>query len=206
MSDPVPTPVVTETETLLRSHLFDVVRLEVRYDGEPPVSRDLVRHSGAVAMVALDEERRWLLVRQFRYATGCAMLEIPAGKLEPGESPAATAARELREETGYAASALEPLGGSWMAPGFCDEYMHFFLATGLRYDPLPPDADERLSEPLAFTLEQLEAAIDGGEIRDAKTLVAVTLWRRHSARAGQAQAGGLTLRRARRIVTTRPRG
>ena len=117
-------------------------------------------------------------MRQYRVPAARELLEIPAGTLEPGEEPLATAHRELREETGYAADRLEPLGGTWMAPGFCSEYIHYFLATGLRPSPLPQDEDERLSAPVALRLDEVLAAIDDGTIADAKTVVATALMAR----------------------------
>ena len=88
------------------------------------VEFDLVRHPGAAAVVPFMEDGRVLLIRQFRFATGGEILEIPAGKLDPGEAPEACAARELEEETGYRAGRLERLGSIWTTPGFCDEIIH----------------------------------------------------------------------------------
>jgi ADP-ribose pyrophosphatase len=112
------------------------------------------------------------------------LLEIPAGTRDHGEAPEATAAREVREETGYAAARLERLGGAWMAPGFCSEYIDFFLATGLTHDPLPQDDDEFIAEPVRLTLDEVYAAVEDGRIEDAKTLVALTLFARRVAREG----------------------
>ena len=114
-------------------------------------------------------------MRQYRVAAGRWLLEVPAGTLDAGESPEVTAARELREETGFAAANLERLGGTWMAPGFCTEYITYFLATGLTSDPLPQDEDEALSEPQYLTMDELRRAVVSGEIEDAKTLVAMQL-------------------------------
>jgi ADP-ribose pyrophosphatase len=146
----------------------------------------VVRHPGAVALIVVDAEGRWLLVRQYRYPAGRELLEIPAGTCEGDEAPEATAAREIREETGYRAASMERIGGTWMVPGYGDEYITFFLATGLTLDPLPPDDDEGLSPPMPMTLEAVESAVDAGEIQDAKTVAAITLYRRHLARAGRA--------------------
>ena len=185
MSAPEELPTVTGSEVLLRSRVFDVVRDAVRFPDGHEAERVVVRHPGAVALVALDGEGRWLLVRQYRHPAGRALLEIPAGTLEPGETPRETAARELREETGFAAGSLERLGGTWMTPGFCSEYIHFFLATSLRLDPLPQDDDEQISAPVAMTIDQLLSAVDEGAVEDAKTVVAMTLWQCHRARNGR---------------------
>jgi ADP-ribose pyrophosphatase len=172
-----PIPALVSSETVLRGHPFDVTSDTIRLLDGTEVVRSIVQHPGAVALVALDEQGRWLLVRQYRHPARRWLLEIPAGTHEPGEAPAVTAARELREETGFAADHLEHLGGSWMAPGFCTEFIDFYLATGLRPDPLPADDDEMLSDPVPLTLEAMYEAIARGEIVDAKTMVAMTLVR-----------------------------
>ena len=165
-----------------------MARRRVRFPDGVEVEHSIVRHRGAVGLVVLDEQGRWLLVRQYRIAPERELLEIPAGGLEEGEEPDQTAHREVREETGFAAASMERLGGLWMAPGFCTEYMHFYLATGLTHDPLPGDADERISAPLAMTEAELLAAIDDGRIEDAKTVVAVALMARY--RAGEGRVSG----------------
>ena len=115
------------------------------------------------------------------------MLEVPAGTREPGEAPAVTARRELREETGYDAASIVRLGGAWMAPGFTNEYIDFYLATGLFEAPLDTGDEEDLGAPLPHSLEAVEAAIAEGTLDDAKTIVALSLFR---LRADPARAGG----------------
>ena len=178
-------PEVLSNEVVYQGHVFDVTRRRVRFPDGVEVEHSIVRHRGAVGLVVLDGEGRWLLVRQYRIAPERELLEIPAGGLEEGEEPVATAHREVREETGFAAASMERLGGLWMAPGFCTEYMHFFLATGLTHDPLPGDEDERISAPVAYTVEQVAAAIESGEIQDAKTVAAMFLYREHVLRSGR---------------------
>lgn len=170
-----PIPELLRSESVLRGRPFDVTSDTLRLLDGTEVVRSIVQHPGAVALVALDEQGRWLLVRQYRHPPRRWLLEVPAGTREPGETPEVTAARELREEAGFAATHLERLGGAWMAPGFCTEYIDFYLATGLRPDPLPQDDDEMLSEPIALTLPEMAAAVASGEIEDAKTMVAMTL-------------------------------
>ena len=126
----LPLPDVLSAERLLSTPTIDVERARIRFADGHEAERIVVRHPGAVAIVALDEEGRWLLVRQYRHPAGSVLLEVPAGTLEPGEAPERAAARELREETGFAAAELERLGGFYTAPGFCDEYIHVFLARG----------------------------------------------------------------------------
>lgn len=185
---PVGGPQVIANETVYHGHVFDITRTRVRFPDGAEVEHSVVRHRGAVGLVVLDEQGRWLLVRQWRIPAERELLEIPAGGLEEGEEPEQTARREVREETGYAAASMQRLGGLWMAPGFCTEYMHFFLATGLSYDPLPGDEDERLSPPVPLNVEEIAAAIEAGAIQDAKTVAAMYLYREHLNRL--ARTGG----------------
>lgn len=183
MSDPGGgLPQTLRSEAVFSGPIFDVVRDTLRFPDGEQFDRLVVRHPGAVGLIVIDDEDRWLLVRQYRHPTGVELLEIPAGGIEPGESPRQTAAREVREETGFAAGSLEPIGGSWMVPGWGDEYMHYFVARELRHDPLPQDEDERLSDPIPMTIEELHAAVDDGTIVDAKTLVALLLFERSQRR------------------------
>ena len=172
-------PEVVTSEVALRSHLFDVVEQRLRFADGHEIDRTIVQHPGAVAIVVIDDQGRWLLVEQYRHAARQHLLEVPAGGREEGETPEATAAREIREETGFAADSIVPLGGAWAAPGFLTEYMHYFLATGLHADPLPQDGDENIGEPRRMSYEEVLTAIDDGTIQDAKTIVAAMLWQRH---------------------------
>jgi ADP-ribose pyrophosphatase len=136
-------------------------------------TREVVEHPGAVAILAWDGARL-AMVRQWRHATGDALLEIPAGTLEPGEAPVATAKRELAEEVGRAAHSWEAGPVFFTAPGFCTELMHTYLATDLTDASAAADDDEEL-EASWHPLQSALAAIDDGSIRDAKTIVGV-LW------------------------------
>jgi ADP-ribose diphosphatase len=145
-------------------------------------TRDIVSHPGAVAILAIDDEDRVLLVRQFRVAIGEVLLEVPAGTLDvladgSIEDPALAAPRELEEETGMRAASWQLIARFWTAPGFASELMHLYLATDLRPadgERLGPDEDEHL------LLERMPwrdavAAAERGELRDAKTILAL-LW------------------------------
>ena len=143
-------------------------------------TRDIAAHPGGVCMIAIDDQDRVLFVRQWRHAIGGPLLEIPAGTLDrmPDgsiEDHAVAAARELEEETGSRAGSWRYLGGFYTAPGFTSELMHLYLATDLRAaagDALHPDEDERLElYPIPFA-DALSMA-EQGELRDAKTLVAL---------------------------------
>lgn len=163
-------------ETILTTEtIYDgrVVHLDVRQvrlpDGQEQ-TREVVRHQGAVALVALDDEQRVLLVRQFRSGTQQMMLEIPAGLLEPDEAPETCAIRELREETGYQPARLESLGGVHPTPGYTTEYIHLYLATRLTEARLAGDVDEFI-ELVRLPLAEALALIERGGITDGKTLV-----------------------------------
>ena len=140
--------------------------------------RELVRHSGAVAIVAVDAEGRLVLVEQFRYATGKVLLEIPAGTLNPNEDPDACAARELQEEIGYKPGTLTKLGAIYLAPGYSTELIHLYLATDLIESRLSLDEDEFI-EITRLTYADVLAKIASNAIQDAKTIAAVMLAREH---------------------------
>jgi ADP-ribose diphosphatase len=184
---------VVDTKIIHRGHYLDfrIVTIE-RTDGSR-ATRDVVGHPGAVAIVALDEADRILLVRQWRVAVGAALLEIPAGTLDIDvasgvtEDPDKAAARELEEETGYRAGSWERLGSFWTAPGFATELMHLYLATDLRPaggDRVGPDEDERL-ELERMPWADAVAAADRGEIVDAKSLVGLYRLARRMAGPGR---------------------
>ncbi len=142
------------------------------------VEREIVRHPGAAVILPVAADRRVILIRQFRYAAGETLLEVPAGTIDPGESPEETAARELVEETGYHARRLEKLAEFFPSPGILAERMHLFLATELEKREAAPEADESLQvEELPF--ERALALEPGKDVRDAKTLVALSFLRRH---------------------------
>ena len=147
---------------------------EVEEPGDVHTTREVVRHAGSVAVVALQDDGRVVLVRQYRYPVDQLVWELPAGRVDPGESPETAAQRELQEEIGHRARQLSPLAFFYTTPGFCDEAMHVFRATGLEPAPAPGDEDERI-EVRAFTLAELGAMIEAGEIREGKTLVALLL-------------------------------
>jgi ADP-ribose pyrophosphatase len=151
---------------------FDFLVDEVELPNGYITQRDIVRHPGAVAIVPLLGDSKVVLIRQFRYAAGKTLLEIPAGTLEKGEPPLECAARELREETGYAAKALEPLLSCFMAPGYSDEVIHFFVARGLSAVGDDPEIDEEITLEL-YSLEEVRRMIAGNVIEDAKTIVGI---------------------------------
>lgn len=135
---------------------------------------EIVRHPGGAAAVALDERDRVCLIRQYRHAGGGWLWELPAGKLEPGELPQATAARELGEEAGLQAERWQTLGSTLVTPGFCDEEIHLYLARVLSACPMQPERHE-LIEVHWLALEEALAQVYDGTIRDAKTMLGLLL-------------------------------
>lgn len=168
------TPDFNETTTDMSRHfegrVFTVEVHDVRLSDGRMAKREIVRHSGGACIVAIDSQDQVYLVRQFRKPYDAVLLELPAGKLEPGEDPLVCATRELQEETGMKADLIEWLATVYPSPGYCSETLTIFLATGLTYGQSNLDDGEFLSVhpyPLAEALDM----IDRGEICDAKTQV-----------------------------------
>ena len=149
----------------------------------PAGFRDVVRHPGAVAVVAVKDDGRLVLVRNRRVAVARWLVEFCAGKLERGEDPARAAVRELEEETGYRAGKIEKLGAFFTSPGFADEVMHVFLATCLTPVPQRLEPGEEL-EVVEMDAPTLAAQIACGAVTDGKTLGAYLLWTLRTGRAG----------------------
>jgi len=150
---------------------------QVRFPDGSVGELEMVRHPGASAVVPflsdpLGEDPQILLLRQYRYAADGYIYEVPAGRLEPGESPLDCARRELREETGCTAERIEPLMSLYTTPGFTDELIHLFLATGLTRGATDREADE-FFEVETLTLSRALEMIEHGDIRDAKTVVSL---------------------------------
>ena len=182
---------VVDSKTIYRgSYLTFRIDTVERTDGSR-AEREVVGHPGAVAILAIDEVDRVLMVRQYRAPAGRILLEIPAGTLDVGDSgaiedPDLAAPRELEEETGYRAGSLRLLASFWTAPGFATELMHLYLATDLRPADdarLSPDEDERL-ELERVPLGDAIAAVERGEIADAKSILAL-LWLDRLRRGGE---------------------
>jgi len=135
---------------------------------------DVVRHPGASAVVPVTDGGTVILIHQFRHAIGGYLYEVPAGTLSPGESPEACAQREVEEETGYRPGRLVRLGAIVTAPGFSDEQIHLFLATGLQRTRQSLDHDEVLTV-VEMPLDEAMAKIQDNTIRDAKSIAALVL-------------------------------
>lgn len=144
--------------------------------------REIVNHPGAVAVIPLTDDGKLVAVRQFRKPLERTIVEIPAGKLEPGEEPLTCAIRELEEETGYVARHFEHLSSFYTSPGFADELLHVYVATGLTKGESRPDEDEFV-DLVEITFEEAHELHRSGEIRDAKTVVALFAWENQRLRA-----------------------
>ncbi|HBW35757.1 NUDIX hydrolase [Desulfosporosinus sp. BICA1-9] len=161
-----------ESKVVFEGRLLRIERDIVRLPNGLETSREVVRHPGAVGIVAL-QDQHLLMVRQYRYAVGQETLEIPAGKLDLLELPLDCAQRELREETGYRGT-LEPISSFYTTPGFTDEVIHLFLAVDLVWDPLKPDDDEFLGvERIPWDEAVLKA--QQNKFNDAKTMLGILL-------------------------------
>lgn len=168
------------TEAILESHLAwrgDFLSVEdttVRLPNGMLGHRDIVRHPGAVAVIALTDDGKIVLVHQYRTALEQVTVEIPAGKMEPGEDPATAAARELMEETGYMAGRMAYLGPIAPAAGYSDEMLHLYMAMGLTFVGASPDDDEFIHVDLVDLNEMVDQVLDG-KVVDSKTVVGILL-------------------------------
>ncbi|MDR0293552.1 MAG: NUDIX hydrolase [Oscillospiraceae bacterium] len=158
-------------ETIFKGKVFTVERDTVDCGGHT-AEREIVRHPGGVAVLALDGSRRVVMVRQFRYAVGRVLLELPAGRLEPGEEPMEAGLRELSEETGYAASHIVPLGRMIPTGGYDSEVIWLYTATGLAGGAPHPDAGEIVRAELVPFDDAVRMALDG-TIEDGKTVFGI---------------------------------
>ncbi len=168
---------IIRSEYLYRGHVIKLRLDQTRLPNKHVVQREIVEHRGAVAIVALDDQQRVTMVRQFRPAAAREMLEIPAGTLEEGEDPELCAVRELKEETGCYAAQWQALGYFFSAPGFSTEKMFLFLATQLTAGEATPEDDESIRVE-TIPLTDALAKIENGEIVDAKSIVGLLrVWR-----------------------------
>jgi ADP-ribose pyrophosphatase len=156
-------------------------RERVRLPNGRDVDLDIVRHPGAAAVVPFVSDDEVLLIRQYRYAAGGTILEVPAGKLDPGEGPEVCAARELEEEAGQRAGRLQALGWIFTTPGFTDEVIHLFAAYDLEPVPTRHQPDEVI-ELVPMRLEEALAHVWRGDIPDAKSALALIHAARHAGR------------------------
>jgi ADP-ribose pyrophosphatase len=170
-------------ETLSSRKVFEGRALKLRVDtvklpGGKQTTREIVEHENCVAIVALDDADNILLVKQFRKPVEKDLLEIPAGGIDPGETPEDAVRREMREETGFLPRKVAKLGGFYSSPGFCTEYLHLYLAGDLVKSPLQAEDSESISL-VRVPLGQIPGLIASGAICDAKSIAGLLAFREY---------------------------
>lgn len=171
---------VTRHDVPYSGRVFTVERDELRHHSGYDTVREVVRHGGGAVVVPLYDNGDVLLIRQYRYPIGEEIIELPAGKLDPGEDPAACAARELQEETGCAAAELHPLTSMMTTPGFCSEVLHIYLATGLRDGEQKLEQGEESISLLRMPLAEAVRMCRDRRITDGKTITGIMLAALHA--------------------------
>ncbi|WP_294186599.1 NUDIX hydrolase [uncultured Clostridium sp.] len=160
---------IINEKLIYKGSFLDIVNIEVTLPDGNSVSRDVVKHPGATAIIAFLDEENIILVEQFRLALNRTILEIPAGKLNKNEKAIECARRELQEETGYIAKNLEYLGSIATAPGFCDEIIHLYKATDITLGEKNEDEDEFTNVKI-MNIKKVREMIKKGDIIDGKTI------------------------------------
>jgi 8-oxo-dGTP pyrophosphatase MutT (NUDIX family) len=163
----------TARRTIYSGRLLTIHEDDVRLEDGTAAHREVVAHPGAVAIVAIDDADRVVLVRQWRHAVGRALWELPAGTRDPEEEPDHTAERELAEETGLRAASIRKLIAAPLTPGYSTEVMHFYVATGLTEGPTDRDVDERM-DVAHLSRDAVTGLIRAGEV-DVKTIAGLAL-------------------------------
>jgi len=158
--------------TLFEGLVVDIEQMEVRIGDKGWHTFQVVRHPGGVGVLPLHDDGTVTLIRQLRPSVDATLLEIPAGRLDPGEEPAACGLREMAEETGLSAARLDPLGVVLTSPGVFDEAIHIYLATGLSQGEADPEHYEEI-EAVRMPLDEAVAMALDGRIRDSKTIIAL---------------------------------
>lgn len=166
-------------DEIFKGHIIEVVVDDVQLPDGGTGKRELVFHPGAVAVIPITEDNKMIMVKQYRKPLEKVTLEIPAGKIDPGEQnkPKETAERELEEETGYRANKFSFVNSMYVSPGFANELLHIYFAEQLEKVPNPrPLDDDEVIELYTLTLAEAKAEITSGLICDAKTIFAVQYW------------------------------
>ena len=162
-------------QPVYQCRIFSVFEEDVNLPNGRISRQSWIDHNPCIAVVPVDGDGRLVLIRQYRHATGRMLIEIPAGNMDvPGESVEDCVQRELAEEIGYRAGRLAKLFEGYLLPGYCNEYMHYYLATDLFAAPLPPDDDEDI-ETIRVTPEEARKMIQNGEICDSKTALGIIM-------------------------------
>lgn len=162
---------------IYRGRFLDVFEDQVRIPNGRQAERIVVRHPGAVAILAITAEQQVVLVRQWRYPVDQALLEIPAGKLNgDNEEPMTAALRELAEETPFTAESVRLIHTFYTVPGFGDEKMYLYLAESIQRNSLLETDEDEIIEPVLMTRDEVLYALQHNQIHDGKTLVALQYW------------------------------
>jgi ADP-ribose pyrophosphatase len=168
---------ITSSREVYKCSLFRVTEDQAKDANSGfEIKRSVVRHAGSAVMMAVDERKRILLVRQYRLPAENYLWELPAGRLDPGERPLQAAKRELAEETGYRAKTWTKLASFFVSPGYVQERMTIYLATDLTAGEATPMEDERI-ETRWFTAKEVAEMIGAGKIEDAKTMIGYYRWK-----------------------------
>jgi ADP-ribose pyrophosphatase len=170
-SQPEPT---VESTTIFQGRILNLRVDTVRVAGGRLTTREIAEHSPSVCVVPIDHDGNVVMVKQYRKPVELELLEVVAGGVEEGETTEEAALRELQEEIGFTAGKLRRLSSSWVAPGWCTEVMHIYLATELSPASLPPDYDENISVA-AVPFQRVSDLIESGEIQDLKSIASLLL-------------------------------
>ncbi len=166
-----------DRRVIYQGRKIDLALQAVRLADGSTAEREVVVHRGAVALLPMVDRDHVCLLRIYRYAVGRSLWEVPAGTIDPGESPDATAPRELTEETGYVAGRITRLADWLVSPGVMTERMYLYLCEDLTPGPTAHQPDERI-EPVVLPWDLARSMVDNGRIEDAKSILAILLWDR----------------------------
>jgi ADP-ribose pyrophosphatase len=163
--------VTKQSRIAYEGHRMDLSVETFELDGRKKVT-EMIHLPGAVVIVAMDDQKRILLIQQWRRSLKRIIFELPAGTLDEGEDPIVCAQRELQEETGFRAESLDAMGGFYPAPSYSDDYLHLFFAKDLEKKPLPQDDDEGI-DLVPMSIESALELIENGTIIDAKSIIGI---------------------------------
>jgi len=163
-----------KSEMIYEGKILNLRRDTVEVVGGNTSEREIVEHDGGVALAAITDEGKMVMIRQYRQAAGRVLLEVPAGRREKGEDPKATAARELKEETGYTASDIKLLTRFFSTCGYSEEIIYIYLCRGLTPGETEFDEHEAI-DTVEYELPELYSMVKSGEVEDAKTIIAILM-------------------------------
>lgn len=168
---------IKNSEIKFQGKVFDLKVDDIVYDSGNEGIREVAVHPGGAVVVAVKDNNKIILVKQFRYPLQKVLIELPAGKLETNEDPMKCAIRELEEETGYSSGKIEKLGSIYTTPGFCTEELHIYLAKDLKSGNHNREEGEFGMQIFEFTLDEIEGKIKTDEIKDSKTICGIYMYK-----------------------------